>query len=244
MEFVRNIKDEQLICLLHVVSNIYGLNSVNNIVNTGNQVNRFAILEYFEKITKYTNEDKLEYSNDRLLSALQKSIKVRLDKVNNLEILLNTKRQMIKDIKMLFSKFFGINESNLFIVSSDKDIEDILIPYFYKSSNQISFSTNDRTLFNKVPDLNYPVYNVINTDKDFKEEDKNFYYVTKLDNILVEKLKKNPKFIIDVNSTKHNLEGLRVVSLDKSFKDEDIDIMKIYKIWSSLLFLNFDCLLN
>ena len=67
MEFIKNIKDEQLICLLNVVSNIYGLNSVDNIVTTNNQVNRFAILEYFEKIVNYNNEDNLEFSNDRLL---------------------------------------------------------------------------------------------------------------------------------------------------------------------------------
>ena len=105
MEFIKNIGDEQLICLLHVVSNIYGFNSVNNIVSTSNQVNRFAILEYFERIINYTNEYNLEYSSDKLLKALQKSIKSRLDKVDNIEILLNTKKQMIKDIKMLFSKF-------------------------------------------------------------------------------------------------------------------------------------------
>lgn len=244
MEFIKNIGDEQLICLLHVVSNIYGFNSVNNIVSTSNQVNRFAILEYFEKIINYTNEYNLEYSSDRLLKALQKSIKSRLDKVSNIEILLNTKKQMIKDIKMLFSKFFSIDESNIFIASSDKEIDDILIPYFYKSSNQISFSTNDRSLFNRVPDLNYPVYNVVNTEKNFNEEDKNIYYVPELRKNIVEMLKKNQKFIIDINSIKHNLKGLRVISLDKSFKDEDIDIANIYKIWSSLLFLNFDCLLN
>ena len=244
MEFIKNIKDEQLICLLHVVSNIYGFNSVSNVITTNNQVNRFAILEYFEKITSCNNEDSLEYSNDRLLRSLQKSIKIRLDKVNNIQIIFNTKKQMIKDIKILFSKFFGVNENNLFLVNSDKEIDDILIPYFYKSSNQISFSTNDMSLFNRVPDLNYPVYNVVNTEKDFNEEDKNIYYVPKLNKNIAEILKKNQKFIIDINSIKHNLKGLRMVSLDISFKDEDIDIANIYKIWSSLLFLNFDCLLN
>jgi len=62
MEIIKNIKDDQLICLLHMVSNVYGLNSVNNIIKTSTQVNRFAILEYFEKmIDNYKEENKNEY---------------------------------------------------------------------------------------------------------------------------------------------------------------------------------------
>lgn len=244
MEFIKNIKDEHLICLLHMVSNVYGLNSVNNVIKTSNQVNRFAILEYFEKMIENCKEEKIEFSNDKLVKALQKSIKSRLDKVGNIEILYNVKKQMMSDIKMIFSKYLNINEDNLFIASSDKNIEDILLPYFYKSCNQISFKTNDSLLFNKVPDLNYPTYTVVNTNMEFTEEQNNIYYVSSLDSNIIEKLKKNPKFIIDINSDKHNLKGLKIVNLDIKFKDDDIDINNIYKTWASLLFLNLDCLLN
>lgn len=243
-QMIQNVRDTDLLCILNVVSNIYGLNNVNNIIKTSNQVNRFAILEYFEKILESSKEQKIEFSNDRLVKALQKSIKSRLDRVGSIEILYNIKRQMMKDIKMLFSKFLNINESNLFIVNSDKNVEDILVPYFYRSCNQISFKTNDKSLFSTVHDLNYPIHNVINTNIEFTEEENNIYYVSSLDGNIIEKLKKNPKFIIDINSDKHNLRGIKIVSLDVKFNDDDIDINNIYKIWASLLFLNLDCLLN
>jgi hypothetical protein len=219
------------------------------------QTNRFAILNYYENLVdkiKIKNSKKkstnLIFSNDNLTKSLQKTFYKRLNNNYNIEIVFLLKKMMLQDIKKICKFFF--NKKNIILINIKEDIEHIIIPYIYNKTKQISFKTNDPSLFNTIPILDNPIYNIINMNKRYiSSSSNNIYYINNLDTIKnIDILKNNSSnFIIDLKSDFHNINQVRILSFKDSeikLKDEEFDIYTLFKTWATLLYTNIDGIIN
>ena len=232
-----------LASILHLVSYFNNSYSIKNILKTQNQTNRFNILNHYEILNNEQNmESNIKFSYEKLTKSLQKSIYNRLEKnykIENLDIL---KKKMLLEIENMCKSYF--KRDNIILVSTNRKVDELLLPYLYKKDKVISFNTNDRQTFGDYNNIDSPLNYIINTNSPYINNDKNIYYVPKLTKNFINELDKDTKFIVDIFSSKHNLGGMRAISLENFDCDDDIDIKIVFKTWCTLLYLNLDCLID
>ena len=243
MELIEGNEINDLASILHLVSYFNNSYSIKNILKTQNQTNRFNILNHYEILNNdQTTMSDLEFSNDKLTKSLQKSIYRRLKNGYKIDNLDNLKDRMLLEIKNMCKSYF--KRDDIILVITNRKVDELLLSYLYKKDKVISFSTNDRTMFSECENIDNPLNYIINMNNTYIDSDKNIYYVPKLTQKFINELNKNTKFILDIFSDKHNLEGMRVVSLDNFECDDEIDIKIVFKTWCTLLYLNLDCLID
>ena len=219
-----------------------------DIFNSTGKTNRFAIINYYENILDKikTKNPSLTFSNVKLTKSLQRTFYKRLNNNYNIEIIFFLKKRMLQDIKKICKIFF--KTENIILFNIKEGIENILIPYFYNKTKQISFKTNDPSLFNTIPILDNPIYNIININKKYLQSSCiNIYYINDLDIVNnIDILKNNSNnFIIDLKSDFHNINQVRIISLkDSELKDDEFDIYTLFKTWTTLLYHNIDGIFN
>ena len=211
-----------------------------------NKTNRFAIVNYYENILESIEKVLLKnnYSKDKFTKSLQKSFHKKLNGSYNIETISILKSRMIQDIKKIFKRYF--NTEDIVVLNIKKNLDNIILPYIYNKSKQISFKTNDPKLFCFIPDLDNPEYNIVNLNKrDSSCKCNNIYYIDNLDNINNISIIKNNNFIMDLKSDFHNISQIRIVSFKENIlNDDEFDIYTIFKTWSTLLYLNIEGIIN
>jgi len=221
--------------------------------NNYEKKNRFEIINYYESILKeikIINNTALEplerFSKDKLTKSLQKVFYKRLNQSYHINILFNLKKRMLSDIKDICKKIFKTD--NIILLNMKKKIENIFLPYIYNKSRKVSFRTNDITLFNFIPIIKNPEYNIINTNIKYEILDNNnIFYISNLDNLNNNIIKCcfSSNFIFDLKSDIHNINEIRVVSLNNALlEDDDFDIYNIFQTWATLLYLNIHSIIE
>jgi len=233
--------------LLLAFSLFLGDNKNKDIIKTKGQTNRFTILDYCEKICKNAKDIKNDkkYSKDKLTKSLQKSIVKKINFNNKFNETENIKVKMINDIKLILKK--SLKTNNITLVKITNKLDNLIVPYIFSKYDYISYSTNDKTLFSKIPNSEKSHFNIVNINKAFKKSDNDIYYIQNLDNFnnLNEINLINNNFIFDLKSDYHDLHDVRVVSLsDYNIPEDDFNLFEISKLWSTLMYLNLDGIIN
>lgn len=242
MQNLDNNNIEQLVIAFYIINYLNGDFNYKKILNTTNQANRFEILNLLENYIDdaISYRKKVIYSNDKLTKCLQKSVSKRIFENFDIERQNLIKNKMLLDIRNKLSSLFKVE--NITILNGSISIQNILIAHLYEKNGEVKFSTNDDSLFSKVPDNGDIKF--INTDKDFDENENSIYYIPNLKKSLINLVNKS-SFIIDIKNTKHNIENFRFTNLN--FVDDfssNLDIDEIGKIWCTLLYLGESSLFN
>lgn len=208
-----------------------------------NYSNRISILERFDKFSD-SEKKKFQFSTDKLTKSLQNAIKKKIQKINRIDNIFFIRDRMLDDIRNICNLFF--KKDNICLQKITNKLDNLIIPYIFYKSKIISYSTNDNTLFNNYcNDSDNSKYQIINLNKEYKinKIENIIYYLDNIDSIdnLNFLKEKNCNFIIDLKSTIHNLNDIRIISLNSyKLEQECFDIFNIFKTWSTLLYLGFN----